>query len=81
MMRGSVQITSTPISGMIGLLEVLLGKPVVDETGLAGSYSFALTFDRTDPATLMEAMSRELGLVIESATREVPVTVVRRLPG
>ena len=61
-------------------------RPVVDATGLTGTYSFVLTWTPqgdpgergTDPGglTVFEAFERQLGLRLESQKRPMPVIVV-----
>ena len=73
-------------------------QEVVDETGLAGAYLFAITFDpetflRLPPESLAlqtprtacgsaafkTVLKSDLGLVLEEATRQVPVLVITHI--
>lgn len=63
-----------------------IGRPVVDATGIHGSYNFILTWtpgdlaegiaDPTGQLTRFEAMERQLGLRLESQKRPMPVLVI-----
>jgi uncharacterized protein (TIGR03435 family) len=41
--------------------------PVVDQTGLAGSYAIDLQWERTDPLDLVSAVERQLGLKLHKS--------------
>ncbi|HEX5432956.1 MAG TPA: M56 family metallopeptidase [Candidatus Angelobacter sp.] len=75
--------TSARISTLISVLEYQLGVPLVDKTGLRGSYDFKLTADwpqtrplPEDPAPLLRAVSEQLGLELKPATDLVEVLVI-----
>ena len=59
-----------------------MGVPVVDETGLKGSYDFSIRYARPDPVgntdelTLFAALLRELGLRLEKGKGPVETLVV-----
>ncbi len=59
-------------------LEEWLGRPVVDETGLAGNYNFRVEVKKVDQAELNKALA-PLGLKLEAGRRRVEVTEVRQL--
>jgi uncharacterized protein (TIGR03435 family) len=67
-------MTDVPISALAQELSGLLGVPVVDQTGLHGSYSYKVTWNvgtHPDPALLAKALEEQLGLRLEAG----PVTV------
>lgn len=53
------------------------GRPVIDETGLAGEYRVELRWDQDDSASLLEEVRKELGLQLVPARRSVEVVVIR----
>jgi uncharacterized protein (TIGR03435 family) len=73
------------LQGLVNVLTGVLGAPVVDETGLKGSYNFALEFtDSRDPRTrqpdappdVFGAVEEQLGLRLQSSKRPINVLVV-----
>ncbi len=70
------------------LLSVHLDRPVIDRTGLKGTYDFTLSFtpelsaglpdpaaDSSDPG-LFEALQKQLGLKLEAQRGLVPILVI-----
>jgi uncharacterized protein (TIGR03435 family) len=53
-----------------------LGVPVIDKTGLTGTYDFTLSWDETDGPTLSTALQEQLGLKFESQKVPVPFYVI-----
>jgi uncharacterized protein (TIGR03435 family) len=85
------QITFTENSNLRGLIDVLsnlLGVPVLDETGIRGSYNFSLSFrDPRDPRPrqadsppeLIDAVQDQLGLRLDAVEGPVDVIVIDRI--
>ncbi len=67
--------TDTEIKSLTSFLANVLGRPVVDETGLKGRYDFAIT-GSLDAATLPAALQQQLGLTVEPTTAPVQEVVV-----
>jgi bla regulator protein BlaR1 len=77
-----------PIAKLAGLIEQPAGRPIVDETGLAGHYDFKIHYEvmvrRTadagvapDPAPIIfTAVQEQLGLKLESSTSSFPQLVI-----
>jgi bla regulator protein BlaR1 len=69
--------TMTPVGNIVHLLEAMFHAPVVDETGLKGTYDYKLTWPPTfpyttpEPPTMAKALEEQLGLHLEGK----PVTV------
>jgi uncharacterized protein (TIGR03435 family) len=92
---GQVTFTeNTTLLGLINILSSLLGAPVLDETGLKGSYNFSLEFtDPRDPRTssridprqtdsapdLFAAIEEQLGLRLQTTKGPVDVLVIDRM--
>jgi uncharacterized protein (TIGR03435 family) len=55
-------------------LLTMSGEPVIDHTGLAGSYDFTLSWDETAGPSLTTALREQLGLKFES--QKVPVSFI-----
>jgi uncharacterized protein (TIGR03435 family) len=92
--RGGVLLSARncTMSDLVRLLQQILGKPVVDSTGLDGQYDFDFEFmpdgpgdgpggHETDdpPPDLTTAIAQNLGLKLGSAKESVDVLVVDRL--
>jgi uncharacterized protein (TIGR03435 family) len=78
--HGRVTALSITVGYLAEVLEGLLGKPVLDETGLEGKWEVELEWDEgeSQEASLLAAVRETLGLELKPAVREVEVTVVRR---
>jgi uncharacterized protein (TIGR03435 family) len=84
--------TNATIADMIGQMQrILLPRPVVDETGLTGTFNFRLTFTREDPMAigmgtlpdnaapdLFTALRQQLGLELKPVKAPVEVLVIDR---
>jgi uncharacterized protein (TIGR03435 family) len=71
------------LTGLASTLSTLMGRKVIDRTGLSGVYDFTLEFaplDLTDSSlpTLVTALQEQLGLRLESTSGPVEVLVVDR---
>ncbi|HEX7286809.1 MAG TPA: M56 family metallopeptidase [Candidatus Angelobacter sp.] len=72
------------MGSLVGLLERQTGRPVIDKTGLNGTYDFTLTVPNwTGPARtseaatpLLQAVSEQLGLELNSQTSLVETLVI-----
>jgi uncharacterized protein (TIGR03435 family) len=84
---GQVTFTENPglEGGLIGILSFLLSAPVLDETGLKGSYNFSLDFTNPrdprprqadSPPDLFTAVQEQLGLKLEAKKGPVEVVVI-----
>jgi len=84
----TTQITATKasIEQLVGQLTGDLDRPVVDKTGLTGSYDFKLKWapdssavTDLDAPSIFTALQEQLGLKLESATAPIEVLVIDRL--
>lgn len=57
-------------------LEFRLKAPVVDETGDASRYDLSLSFDKDDPASLLPAAEKELGVQVTRERRTIEFAVI-----
>jgi uncharacterized protein (TIGR03435 family) len=74
---------------LAGMLRSVVGRPVVDKTGLAGTYRVRLEFDqpatvradtpRSDLPSIFEALPQQLGLKLEPSRTQIQVLVVDAL--
>lgn len=61
---------------MLANILTMFGNPVIDKTGLTGTYDFTLSWDETDGPTLSTALQEQLGLKFESQKVPVPFYVI-----
>jgi uncharacterized protein (TIGR03435 family) len=83
---GQVAFTENQgLEGLINILSFLLSAPVLDETGLHGSYNFGLEFTNPrdprprqadSPPELFTAVQEQLGLKLEAKKGPVEVLVI-----
>jgi len=85
--RGRISGTAQRISFLARSLERMLGRPVLDRTGLTGLYDYKLLFEPFDPEVtpdheerepLFAAIREQLGLDLRRGREKVPVVVVDR---
>jgi bla regulator protein blaR1 len=88
--NGRVTATRVTMEQLVDFLQPQLGRPIVDKTGLNGTYDFAMTVENwqktrklsngNDPQidSLMRAVSEQLGLELKPATDPVEVIVIDR---
>jgi len=74
----SMKSDSTNIRSLMQFLEVTLGGPVRDETGLDGFFAINLTLESDDPETVARTLREEFGLELTPVEREVDVLVFER---
>ena len=83
---GLIDATAMPVSTLVILLVNEVGRTVLDETKLAGNYSFQLRFtpglaaqpDSTAPS-LFTALEEQLGLRLESTRGPVEMLVIEHV--
>jgi uncharacterized protein (TIGR03435 family) len=75
---GKLSVVNTPISSFETFLTGVVGKPVIDETGLKASYTFNLLWQAGDLDSLGKTIREQLGLALLEDRRKVEVLVVDR---
>ena len=87
---GILSVNGFPLSQLAQLLSGLLGRSVVDRTGLSGAYDLELTYRRnetlsldrsadSDAPDIFTAVDEQLGLKLESTSGPVDVYVIDRV--
>jgi uncharacterized protein (TIGR03435 family) len=85
--RGSLNANQVSMADLTMALSQLLGRTVVDRTGLAGKFDAHMTFDPNDPTaassdptlpSIFTAAQEQLGLKLESAKGPVDILVIDR---
>ncbi len=77
-MRGKITLKSQPILKLADALPNWLGKIVVDETGLEGSYDFDLEYRAGDSGVLIDALRNKYGLILAPGKRKVQILIVEK---
>lgn len=70
-----------PISTLASQLETLLKRPVLDKTRVDGSFDWELTCEDTDPQSIADAVSKQLGLRLIPAREPVEMLMVEKSAG
>jgi len=73
---GDITAVSMPLASISGVVGQVLGKTVVDETGLVGRFDFELKWDATNPQSLIEAVHTQLGLELTPSRRPLGYLIV-----
>ena len=82
MMRGQIRSKKRPIAILADQLENILGRPVVDKTGLTGEYDWELPYSRVDKNVLLDAVRERLGLEIVETKQPIEMLIVdKAMPG
>jgi uncharacterized protein (TIGR03435 family) len=68
-----------PISRLIPHIEARVGRPVVDESGLPGTYRFALTWEGGNKQSLINSLEEQMGLVLSHEERPAEMLVVDKV--
>jgi uncharacterized protein (TIGR03435 family) len=69
---------NVPFSTFITFLEQRLNIPVVDQTRLSGKYDIDLSYRRSYPETLKQAVVRDLGLEFHPGHKQIEILVVEK---
>jgi uncharacterized protein (TIGR03435 family) len=64
------------LADLCGVQQGILGKAVVDETGIAGRYDFTLSWGDSMERTVTEALDTKFGLTLSPAKRRLPALVI-----
>ena len=82
-MTGRIHSTAVPLEYLVTNLAFLLGRQVIDKTGLVGKYSYTVTYtpDDAPPAdanapSIFTAVQEQLGLKLESTKGRVEVIII-----
>lgn len=76
----SASATAMPLGSLASMLEEVIGRPVVDETGIAGVYDYELGWDPQKPESVLSAVREQLGLELREAKRPIEFLIVEPKP-
>jgi uncharacterized protein (TIGR03435 family) len=74
----SVSAANLRMAVLENMLSEAVRRPVINETGSTGPFTFELHWKAGDMKSLIEALRNKLGVELEDARREVPVVTVDR---
>lgn len=69
----------TTLTDFAGQLSNVVDRPVIDLTGIAGTYTIELHWDRTDPMSLIGVVEHQLGLKFEKKKMPYEMFVVDKV--
>ncbi|MGH9675057.1 MAG: TIGR03435 family protein [Bryobacteraceae bacterium] len=69
--------TATP-AGLASVLQNVLGRPVIDQTGLRGRYDFQLSWPDRSEESVLNALKTQLNLALSSERRRMEKLVIDR---
>jgi uncharacterized protein (TIGR03435 family) len=75
---GPLSMPGSTLDDLARSLEELLGRPVVDETGLVGRYDIEVRGNHEGVEAFLAALQDQLGLTVTRARHEVEMLVVQR---
>lgn len=78
---GGVRAPGVPMGAVASILTGVVGRPVIDETGLSGAYRVELNFAidtvaSTDRPSVFTALQEQLGLRLESKQVQVEKLII-----
>jgi uncharacterized protein (TIGR03435 family) len=81
MSRNEITATGASMPPLLHVLQMQLGRPVVDRTGLTGNYDFTLnwtpsTADAESGPSIFTALQEQLGLKLQPVKAPIPILVV-----
>ena len=84
-LENSYEANGMPISDLLFMLRMTTSRPVVDKTGLTGTYAFTLRYADDPPPpeatapSIFTAVQEQLGLKLDAATEPFEVFVIERV--
>ena len=76
---GPIILTATTIADFARWLEEFVGQPIVDESGLAGTYDIEVEGEMQGLEELRHALIEQLALALTRTQRDLPVLAVYRV--
>ena len=72
----AAQLQDASMERLASALQAVLGKPVVDETGITGTYNLEFEWDENRVASVTTALRDRFGLQLSSGTRDMEALIV-----
>lgn len=74
--KQDAQLEEASMADLVSALQGILGKPVIDETGIPGTYNLEFGWGEDRVASVTSALRDRYGLRLAPGTREMPVLIV-----
>ena len=74
--KREARLRETPMPGLASTLQSVIGRPVIDETGITGTYNFDLRWEDDKLAALTALVRDRYGLELTPVTREMEALIV-----
>ena len=71
-----IQVNNSKVQAFADALSVVTGRPVFDETGIEGSFDFAVSWKPRDIGSLKEAVGKQLGMRLVEEKRSLEILVI-----
>ncbi len=75
----SMQCRNTSMTMLADVLQTVLGRPIVDETRLAGAYNLEFGWEEQSPASIGAVLRDRFGLTLTPGRRDLDALVVDRM--
>jgi uncharacterized protein (TIGR03435 family) len=74
--RQDAQLQGASMENLASTLQSIVGRPVIDDTGITGSYNLELQWEEDRIASLSAALQHRFGLQLSPATRNLDALIV-----
>lgn len=77
-MRSTLRAKKHRIKELALQLENILGRPVIDKTGLTGEYDWEVLYSNVDKNVLLNALREKLGLELTEAKQAIEMLIIEK---
>jgi uncharacterized protein (TIGR03435 family) len=77
--NSAAELRGGSMERLAAAVQSVLGKPVIDETGIGGAYHLEFAWGEDRLATVMAALRNKFGLELKPAKRELDALVIDRI--
>ena len=77
--KNNARIQSASPAQLAAAMQALIGRPVIDETGLSGLYSLELAWQQGSPDSLKAVLRERAGLELVPATMNLEALVIEKV--
>jgi uncharacterized protein (TIGR03435 family) len=77
--KSSARLKDSSMEDLASSLQSILRKPVIDETGITGTYNLEFEWSEDRLASVTATLRARFGLQLSASTRDMPVLIVDRV--